>query len=382
LPGQCKEGAPRCKGSEVGRGVVGGSQRCTGGTNLNVSARRKLRALFGGVEYSGPVVCLHTWGTYPFKLLGKERLWERSTGAPLADVYEEFWRMFPCDWLHVCEAISPPQGEQRDGHRIAGRRGFGSSQLSLEAVNAWVQTNADGLTVSIEEALAMGLYDHVKILFERIGEGVMITPNQEAPGSHMPMLSWEDEMLLIQERPEIVERFVRLDSRRFLSRVHAARKCGADCYIFSEGYGGAFDLTSPEQFRRVFLRAKQEFYGAVRDAGVHAIVYGLGNVLPYMDWINQIGIDGLMIEESKKGFVLDPAEIRMRLDPRVVLFGNLPSRLLLEGTPREIEAEVHRQARAREHGKFVFMNGSPICPGTPPANIHAFLECARNGNRS
>jgi uroporphyrinogen-III decarboxylase len=84
-----------------------------------------------------------------------------------------------------------------------------------------------------------------------------------------------------------------------------------------------------------------------------------------------------MIEESKKGFVLDPVSIRRALPERIVLFGNVDSQILRFGTGREIREAVRRQARAGGHGPFVHINGSPICPGTPPDSIRAFLDAAR-----
>jgi uroporphyrinogen-III decarboxylase len=89
-----------------------------------------------------------------------------------------------------------------------------------------------------------------------------------------------------------------------------------------------------------------------------------------------VGVDGVLIEESKKTFHLDPVEIRKRLDPRVILFGNVDSYLLLTGPSSAIRDAVARQAEARAHGPFVHANGSPLCPGTPPEHIEAFLEAA------
>jgi len=84
-----------------------------------------------------------------------------------------------------------------------------------------------------------------------------------------------------------------------------------------------------------------------------------------------------MIEEDKKGFTLDPVEIRRMLCPEICLFGNLDSNLLLSGTPESIRAEVHRQNIAAAEGPFVLANGSPLVIGTPPENIDVFIKEAR-----
>ena len=87
-------------------------------------------------------------------------------------------------------------------------------------------------------------------------------------------------------------------------------------------------------------------------------------------------MSALMIEEDKKGFTLDPTEIRRLLRQEICLFGNLDSALLLNGTPDAIRTEVCRQ-KAAEHGSFVVANGSPLILGTPPENLEVFLEEAR-----
>ena len=59
-----------------------------------------------------------------------------------------------------------------------------------------------------------------------------------------------------------------------------------------------------------------------------------------MEIVRESGASGVMIEESKKGFTLDPVAIRAGLPGQMVLFGNVDSQLLLRGTPRRIWAEV------------------------------------------
>lgn len=335
---------------------------------VDYTPRERLKGLFDDGGPNEPAVCLHTWGRYPFDFFDEGRAWEEGRTERFAEVYERFWREFPCDWLHVCEgparyapATKPPP----------------APPLSPEDVHAWIRENLDGQTFSKEEVLACGMYRHVERLSARLGPSLMIFPNQGAPGSGFPQLSWEDQLILIQQQPDLVAHFVEADDDRFLQRVLAARDCGADGYIFSEGYTGACDLISPDAFARVFLEPKRRFYEAVRAAGLYGIGYFLGGIMPYLDTINRMAVDGVMIEENKKGFVLDPAEVRKRLEPRIVLFGNLDSCLLLRGAPGEIRDEVDRQARARDYGKFVIANGSPICPGTPPENLRAFLDAAR-----
>jgi uroporphyrinogen-III decarboxylase len=108
------------------------------------------------------------------------------------------------------------------------------------------------------------------------------------------------------------------------------------------------------------------------------VTYFLGDVNPLLPDIAEMGVMGLMVEESKKAFTLDVIEIRKRLDERVALFGNVDSiHHLLHGTPQAAAAESRRQCKAADYGPFVLMNGSPLCYDTPAENIHAMLNSAR-----
>ena len=337
-----------------------------------MTPRERMHALFNGLSTDQPAVCLHMWGRYPFEFCGKEHSWDQGIVSDYADVYAEFIRRFPCDWYHVCEG--PPW---RDRSMKRAPNATFTPALTRAALDQYIEGNYDGQTMSRQTVIDSGMYEHVRELRDRDGDRVMIVPNQGAPGIGFPWLGWEEQMILVQQDPELVAHFVERDGQRFLERVRAARDQGADGYIFSEGYGGACDLTSPACFEKAFLCPKQRFYKQVRDAGLLGIGYFLGGIGPFLDLINEVGVDGVMIEETKKTFALDPVEIRKHLDPAVVLFGNMDSYLLLTGPTSAIRDAVARQAEARAHGPFVHANGSPLCPGTPPKHIITYMEAAR-----
>ena len=123
--------------------------------------------------------------------------------------------------------------------------------------------------------------------------------------------------------------------------------------------------------------AKRWLYAELREIGLLPIGYWLGDVRPHLHWLNALGMSGLMVEEDRKGFRLDPLEVRRALRPEVCLFGNLDSTVLLRGSPEAIRAEVTHQRRAADAGAFVFASGSPLVRGTPPANIDAYIQAAR-----
>ena len=96
--------------------------------------------------------------------------------------------------------------------------------------------------------------------------------------------------------------------------------------------------------------------------------------MPLLSYIRESGVQGLMVEESRKTFHLDVVEIARKLQGKVCLFGNVNTTdLIFRGTPEEIELAVKSQISASKVGPFVMANGSPLVPGTPPENVEALI---------
>lgn len=98
-----------------------------------------------------------------------------------------------------------------------------------------------------------------------------------------------------------------------------------------------------------------------------------------LDDIKQLGLDGLMVEESKKDFVLDVGEIAKKLEGCCALFGNLDSvNILQKGTANDVKNETLRQIEVTREKRFIMANGCPISFDTPEKNIYTMINTARN----
>ena len=336
-------------------------------------------ALFEGAPTSENIVCLHTWGDYPFQHAGQALLHGRCGGKRLAGIYEGFLRDFPIDWLQVrCES-SGRENWMPDGSPVRPDIGICHplKPQVFPAPGDFPDINAYFEAVPFAHITEHGDFDHVRILRDRLGPEFAIFPNIGGPTAELGN-SFDEWMITALQKPDKAkENLFRTCREQAFPIARAAREQGADGLIFSLGYGGACDLISPGLLRRICLEPWQEFFAQVKRLGLHPVGYFLGNILPYLDIIIETDVSGVMIEESKKGWRLDPLEIRKKLPADMVLFGNLDSQLLLNGPPASITKEVQYQARARDQGPFVFINGSPICPGTPGDNLKVFIDAAR-----
>ena len=365
------------------------------------SKNRMLNVLAGELTAAPPAV-FHSWGDYKVEFAGFPwKFFPYQGGEELAGVERVLYERFRPDWIH-CGSGAGQWSWNRE-RRVEGNRAFLRSEdgqrwleiqenyslapdpavpatpytgprLTLEsraAIDEYFAADTD----TVESLLASGTFDHLKRVADEYGDRVFIAINDGMNG--LPWVPFEDLMMAAMDHPDLVAYAIQGQVRQFMKRVQAAKACGAHAYIFSEGMGGSLCQLSPALEEHVQADAKRWLYAEVRKIGLLPIGYWLGDVRPHMRWLNSLNMAGLMIEEDKKGFALDPLEIRRMLRPETCLFGNLDSNLLLWGTPDAIRAEVCRQRRAAAEGPFVFANGSPLVIGTPAANLDAYMQEAR-----
>lgn len=332
----------------------------------------RMRALFRGDRPDRPVAVVHWWGSYKFEFASKYGI--DSVGTSLADVDSFFYDAMQPGWIHL------GSGAPRDGWtdvNAATREELLPAVQKLDseqAIDDFVAAHA----ITADDVLESGVYEHVGTMSERYGDEALIVVNEGNPVCQVfdpfGILGFESGLIALMEKPHMVARLI--DGLYVARRpwVEALATLGCHAYLGSETYVAA-DTISPECFRGVVLPALTSFYSHVRRTGLHPLVYFLGDLNPLIPDLNTLDVDALLVEESKKGFVIDVGRIRSRLDRRIVLFGNVDSISgLLLGSREDIIREARRQIEAAGDGPFVTANGSPIAPGTSPIKLRALLD--------
>jgi len=351
-------------------------------------------------------VLLHGWGAWKLAVAGlPDRLLYTLGGERYAAVEMALYRRFGCDWVHTgcgdrphlwtCRyrwengrfIITDDTGtayEVDDAYEIrsqvpgigAGRRS-GPHPFPFNSAQE-VDDFFAGLP-PVDAGFARAKYEHIRLLRRQYGFNGFIAVNEGSPGfgAAEEGLSWEELLIGVLEKPRLAARCALRARERFLPFVRAARECGADAFIISECLGFTCDTVSPALFQEVLGEALDHFYREVRAYGLYGIAYMLGDINPLVPFINTLPINGLMVEESKKGFSLDVVALRQRLRDTICLFGNTDSALLLSGPAELIEQEARRQAQAARHGPFAACTGSPLAVHTPTEHVDIFLEASR-----
>lgn len=161
--------------------------------------------------------------------------------------------------------------------------------------------------------------------------------------------------------------------------IAPARDAGADAMWFGSYFTGA-DTISPRTYAETVFPFEYRLCRAAREAGLRVILWFLGDLLPILDKVMELPIDALALEQGRKGYSLDPVEIRRRVGPRFCLVGWTVEKDLVDFRRDLITAETRRQVEgAGLDGAFI-AGTTIVSPDTPPAAVdYYFSEVRRLG---
>lgn len=351
-----------------------------------MNSRERMFNVLCGKDTDVIPVGLHAWGLYKFQLAGvisgyaeEEKVWAIG-GKELADIESHYYETFKPDFFHLSEGpciypkhkmIDPKYKELMVELRL------------LESKNI-IDTFVDICYPGPEEYIKSGRFEHVKILSEKYGREVFIalhnaTPVNDVFDQEGFLGGFQEAMIAAVEKTEMLAYLIYKSHEKHLDYQRALAKCGAHAHISTEAYLGA-ELVSPLLYEKLLFEAQKNYYRGVKKIGLIPIMCFWGNINPLVKYFKQLDIDGILIEESRKGYVLDVAEIKREIGDSITVFGNIPGEtLMLYGTPEEVERETRKMIDSLDHKKrFVMCTGTPLAFDTPKDNILALLGEARN----
>ena len=185
---------------------------------------------------------------------------------------------------------------------------------------------------------------------------------------------FEHLMYLIAAQPELVEQACMRYLEQRIREVRAAAALGAagiwieDCIT---------DMISPAAFAALNVAYLRPLVEEIRAMGMKSIYYFCGDPAGKWELLLDVGADALSLEESKKGWVIDIAEVVARVRGRCAVLGNLDAiGVLQDGAEPVLRAEVARQIAAgrRNGSRFIMSLGSPVTPGTPVERVRRYCN--------
>lgn len=227
---------------------------------------------------------------------------------------------------------------------------------------------------------ARGNLHLVETLACEIGDRHFLYTGDSAPFWMLyDLLGFEGMMTTLHDAPKLVFEIMEVALDATLEYAQAFKDAGGHGIRIEECLVSA-DMISPRMYERFVLPYEERLFDQIRRIGLKSILYFCGDVVPRLPALRQLPIDALMVEESKKNFVIDIGEVRAVVGPNLCLLGNVDAYGIIEkATEAEVAAEAARQIRvAGCEGAFIVGLGSPLTLTTPPERVDLFIRSARD----
>ena len=137
------------------------------------------------------------------------------------------------------------------------------------------------------------------------------------------------------------------------------------------------DLISEKDYRKFVMPVTVAFVEQAKELGLKSHYFPIGKMAYVIDYVNQIKPDAFHLEEYAG---LDIVDMRNKLNSEIVLYGNVHALDILQnGSIAEIKKEVNRQIDScLAKGPYVLALGTEVTKKTPPENVNAMIEAARD----
>jgi uroporphyrinogen-III decarboxylase len=259
-----------------------------------------------------------------------------------------------------------------------------NSDLWDETADLHTRVDVDALLPirTAEELEEAGAFEVTRILAERIGDRLPISWIAPTPfWSAYGVLGFQGMMVMMREEPALFAYLIERRGQQRMEMLKGLARAGAQ-YLWLEECLSSADLISSRDYERFAFATAGPYVAEAKQLGLTVILYYCGDVISRLPWLRRLGMDALAVEESKKGFSVDIADVIAGVDGACCVFGNVDAvQVILEGTGEVILAEVHRQLTLGQQAKgFVLSQGSPFTLDTPSGKVEWFVQCARQFN--
>jgi len=183
----------------------------------------------------------------------------------------------------------------------------------------------------------------------------------------------------MKSEPALYHKLLRRYTEVECALLAPGREVGAESTWFTSYYTGA-DTISPRDYAEMIFPYEYEICAEARRLGLFVLNWYLGDLMPVLDRVMELPMDALVLEQGRKGYDIDPVEIRRRVGDKFCLCGfgfeNDYCTFDRDGLTGELQRQIEGAGR---HGAFIA--GTPIMPpnARPEAVEYYFAEARRLG---
>jgi len=236
-----------------------------------------------------------------------------------------------------------------------------------------------GPVPSTEGLLRSGRYDPVPVLRRELGDQAYLAVAAHGifPAALDILGGFEAGMLALRERPHLVRSLLEQLAHHRTPIMEAAARQGADG-AWLGGYLEGADLISPQLWREVVLPGHCIQVEAARANRLQVLFWFLGDCMPLLPYLVDLGIDGLVIEQPRRGYSSDPTQVRRQVGKAFCVYGWTWELDIIHDRRESITREVEMQIRgAGLDGAFIMGTTYLTSEASLEALEHFCREVAR-----
>ncbi len=201
-----------------------------------------------------------------------------------------------------------------------------------------------GPVLTPEDVLESGRQDILCSLSEKIGDSAFLAfrPGELFPPAIEALGGFERAMETMSTDPDLVASVVRELALRKIPFIRAGAKYKPDAAVLTAFLEGT-DMISPKLWRDAVLPGHKIMTEEAKKHGMKVLFWAMGGCLEHLESLIEIGIDGLIVEQSRCAYSCDPMQIREVVGDRLCIFGWTPELAMINDDRAEISRVVEEQ---------------------------------------
>ncbi len=180
------------------------------------------------------------------------------------------------------------------------------------------------------------------------------------------------------DTPDVLEEWAKLEQDMLVRKMELAIAAKPDYITF--GGSGTITMASPDIAMKYAIPAIKVLSRMAKDAGIPTVLHSCGKSRILVEMlVEHTDVTCINPLEIAPMGDVDLAEVKAKRGKDIVLMGNLHTTdVMLRGSVEDVRREAIQALRdAGEGGNFILSTGDQCGPDTPPENLFALVEVAK-----